>query len=179
MVQTGAAADPASGGEAARAGSGRWIVACLIMLGLAAAVTGIAFQRLQTRRCLAFYGPRVARRITSAPRVEVWRVRPTADGKGVVAFERVDASRAGGLVHLRRGLVEDANFDWQAAVDVGRLADDAWDLAFVFSEPGSPGGHATLVIDLDDGGSLAVVGQPGRVRLGRIARGLEKWIAGL
>jgi hypothetical protein len=112
----------------------------------------------------------------------VWRVRPTADGKGVVAFERVDASRAGGLVHLRRGLVEDANFAWdeQRADASGaarsRLPVAAWDVALVFADAETA---TVLVIDFDAaGGALAVVGQPGRIGLGRIAAGLEKWVGG-
>jgi len=151
----------------------------LVLLGLVGAVAGIAYQRLQTGRCLEFYGPEVARLVNAAPRVELLRLAPGGSPGHLVARDVRDVTLARGLVHLRRGLVEDANFDWQPAADVGRLADEVWDLAFVFSEPGTPHGRATLVFDMDDGGSLAVVGRPGRVRLGRIAPGLKKWIAGL
>ena len=41
---------------------GTWLVAALLLLGLAAAITGIWFQWQQTRRCLEFYGPAAARR---------------------------------------------------------------------------------------------------------------------
>ena len=165
--------------RAASPARGRSLVVGLVLLGLVGAVAGIAYQRLQTGRCLEFYGPEVARLVNAAPRVELLRLAPGGSPGRLVAREVRDVTLAKGLVHLRRGLVEDANFDWQPAADAGRLADEAWDLAFVFSEPGAPGGRATLVVDLDDGGTLAVVGQPGRVRLGRIARGLQKWIAGL
>ena len=38
-------------------------------------------------------------------------------------------------------------------------------------------GFRILVIDLDPSrGSLAAVGQPGRIGLGRIGPGLEKWV---
>jgi len=158
---------------------GRSLVVGLVLLGLAGAAAGIAYQRFQTRRCLWFYGPEVARLVNTAPRVELLRLAPGGSVGRLVAREVRDVTLAKGLVHLRRGLVEDANFDWQPAADAGRLPDEAWDLAFVFSDPGAAGGRATLVIDLDGGGTLAVVGQPGRVRLGRIARGLQKWIAGL
>ena len=56
---------------------GRRLVVGLVTLGVVAACVGIAWQRGQTRACLAFYGPEVARAITTAPRVELWsRVRP-------------------------------------------------------------------------------------------------------
>jgi len=151
-------------------------VAGLLLLGLAAAITGIWFQRHQTRRCLAFYGPAAARRIAAAPTVELLLVQPGAEPGRLVARSRIDISKAPGLVHLRRGLVEDANFNWQGtdAAVPERLPSDAWDVALVFSEPL---GRTTLVMDLDRaGGSLAAVGQPGRIGLGRIGPGLEKWI---
>ena len=50
-------------------GSGSVLVLGLLLLGWGAAVTGIWFQWGQTRRCLEFYGPRVARLIAEAPRV--------------------------------------------------------------------------------------------------------------
>ena len=40
---------------------GRSLVVGLVLLGLAAAATGIGYQRWQTGRCLEFYGPEVAR----------------------------------------------------------------------------------------------------------------------
>ena len=164
---------------------GTWLVAALLLLGLAAAVTGIWFQWQQTRRCLDFYGPAAARRIAAAPTVELLLVQPGAEPGRLVARSRIDISKAPGLVHLRRGLVEDANFNWQGtdarASGAGaggaapeRLPLDAWDVALVFSEPL---GRTTLVIDLDPSrGSLAAVGQPGRIGLGRIGPGLEKWV---
>ena len=164
---------------------GTWLVAALLLLGLAAAITGIWFQWQQTRRCLEFYGPAAARRIAAAPTVELLLMQPGAEPGRLVARSRIDISKAPGLVHLRRGLVEDANFNWQGtdarASGAGaggaapeRLPLDAWDVALVFSEPL---GRTTLVIDLDPSrGSLAAVGQPGRIGLGRIGPGLEKWV---
>ena len=164
---------------------GTWLVAALLLLGLAAAVTGIWFQWQQTRRCLDFYGPAAARRIAAAPTVELLLMQPGAEPGRLVARSRIDISKAPGLVHLRRGLVEDANFSWQGTdaraggggaggVAPERLPLDAWDVALVFSEPL---GRTTLVIDLDPSrGSLAAVGQPGRIGLGRIGPGLEKWV---
>ena len=155
---------------------GIWLVTGLLVLGLAAAFTGVWFQREQTRRCLEFYGPTAARRIAAAPTVELLLVQPGTTPRRLEGHRRIDVSKAPGLVHLRRGLVEDANFNWQsrgggnAATVTEPLPIDAWDVAFVFTNPGPADaavpsgdqGRTTLVIDLDSsGGSLAVVGQPG------------------
>jgi len=155
---------------------GTWLVAGLLLLGVAAAVTGVWFQRHQTRRCLEFYGPAEARRIAAAPTVELLLVQPGTGPGRLAAHTRIDVSKAPGLVHLRRGLVEDANFNWRSGDGAvpERLPIESWDVAIVFSEPL---GSTTLVIDFDpSGGALTVVGQPGRIGLGRIGPGLEKWI---
>jgi hypothetical protein len=176
---------------------GTWLVVGLLLLGLAAASTGVWFQRHQTRRCLEFYGPAAARRISAAPVVELLIVQPGGAPGRLACRTRIDVSKAPGLVHLRRGLVEDANFTWQATAtsaspearrpSEARLPAEVWDAALVFSEPAtsdaagnaerSGGGQTTLVIDIDPaGGAIAMLGQPGRMRLGRIGPGLEKWI---
>jgi hypothetical protein len=84
-------------------------------------------------------------------------------------------------VHLRRGLVEDANFLWSAEPAADRLPADTWDLGLVFSDPAVPEQPPTIfVIDFDDrGGHAAVVGRPGRVGLGRLEKGLRKWVEAL
>jgi hypothetical protein len=165
-----------------------------VLLGLAAAVAAILFQREQTRRCLEFYGPEHARRIAAAPVVELLFLEPAARPAAVAARARRDISSAAGLVHLRRGLVEDANFAWSdngagsrlaAAEASDRLPLDAWDIAIEFSEPGGPGGgtaarRTQLVFAFGPGGgAVTVVGRPGRIGLGRIGPGLEKWVRGL
>lgn len=157
------------------AGAGRWLVLGLLALGFAAAVTGILFQRQQTRRCLAFYGPDAARRITAAPRVRLV-VLEASGPRSVGAARSVDVSGAAGLVHLRRGLVEDANFRWPESPPREPLGANAWDYALEFSDAAG-GVVTTLVLDVDPaGGSLAVVGAPGRVALGRVGPGLATWI---
>ncbi len=176
---------------------GTWLVVGLLLLGVTAAVGAIWFQRQQTSRCLAFFGPVAARRITSAARVELLGVQPGGAPRRLASTTRIDVSKAPGLVHLRRGLVEDANFMWDekgAEAGVGSdseraMRDDrrgegssrssrplgCWDAALVFTD--RDGGRTTLVIDLDPhDGALAVVGQPGWICLGRIGRGLDAWI---
>ena len=158
--------------------SGSVLVLGLLLLGLGAAVTGIWFQWGQTRRCLEFYGPRVARLIAEAPRVELWTLEPGSSPRHLRGLDRQDVSQAPGLVHLRRGLVEDANFRWE---EVGNktapLPVAAWDSALMFATPEDGDSFAVLAIDFaEDGGALTVVGQPGRIGLGRLERGLQKWL---
>ena len=158
--------------------SGSVLVLGLRVRGWGAAVTGIWFQWGQTRRCLEFYGPRVARLIAEAPRVELWTLKPGSSPRRLLAVGRQDVSQAPGLVHLRRGLVEDANFRWEEVGDkVAPLPVAAWEKALVFTTPEAEESAAVLAIDFaEDGGALTVVGQPGRIGLGRLERGLQKWL---
>ena len=159
---------------------GTWLVVGLLLLGVAAAVAGIWFQRQQTRRCLDFYGAAAARRISTAPHVELLLLEPGSAPRRLRVSGRLDVSQAAGLVHLRRGLVEDANFRWPeggAAATPERLPLDSWDVAMVFSTAGVDGESEALVVDFDrSGGAIAVVGRPGRIGLGRLGAGLEKWM---
>jgi hypothetical protein len=160
---------------------GGLLVMGLLLMGLTAATVAVAFQRGQTERCLAFYGPQAAAAVSRSGHVELWRLAEV-DGR-LTAVERVEISAAKGLVHLRRGLVEDANFDWKAAASAeSPLPLGAWDWAIVFdgATPGGRSGQATqVVIDLGDdgiGGWISVVGQGGRIGLGRLGPGLATWI---
>jgi len=165
--------------------SGRHLVLGLMALGLVAALVGIGYQRRQTRGCLAFYGPEMARAITSARHVELWTgLRQGSDARHVVATARLDVSAAKGLVHLRRGLVEDANFRPLAGASPQTTA-PAWAYALVFSpEPVSRAGNGTregVVAVLFDGDAtgtprwLCVAGRPGQMPIGRIGPGIRSW----
>ncbi|MDA0254790.1 MAG: hypothetical protein O3C39_09480 [Planctomycetota bacterium] len=154
---------------------GGLIVMALLLLAIGLGVFAVWFQRDQTRRCLAFYGPEAARRIQSAPRVELWQLE--ARGEGVRAVARRDVSRGPGLVHLRRGLIEDFNYAWeQPGEGAARpLAGEAWDRALVFHD-GRAATGTIVAFDLDDAGAATVVGRPGRVGLGRLRAGLAAWL---
>ncbi len=147
----------------------------LIVIALGAAAFAVWFQWRQTRRCLAFYGPDVARAIQQAPRVELWRLAVAPPPRGIVAASRVDVSHAPGIVHLRHGLVEDANFTWEphgsARVDAA-----AWDGAIAFFGPDSEQPEAILAFGLHGAPSLTVVGQGGRIGLGRFGKALDRWL---
>lgn len=154
-----------------RPASGRWIVGGMVGLAVALALFAVGYQRAQTRRCLAFYGSDVARRIQEAPRVELWSL----GADGLQPAGRTDISAARGLVHLRRGLVEDANFAWDRAPSAA--AAPALALAF-FDHAGDADPATLLLLAVDEhGGSLSVAGREGTVALGRIHAGLQKWLA--
>jgi hypothetical protein len=167
--------------------SGMTLVIGLVILGISLASFAIWFQRHQTRRCLEFYGSSVARRIQTAPRVELWEPLSgntagntvgNSDGEGELAPRsgaalRFDVSRARGLVHLRRGLVEDANLDWAK-----RAASGPWNAALAFYDrPDDAEPAAVLAFDFDAaGGTLTLVGGGKPVGLGRLEKGLRAWL---
>jgi hypothetical protein len=160
------------------------VVVTVVLMAVALGAFAVWFQWGQTRRCLRFLGPEVAGTIQSAPAVEIWDLG--SDGERIWRTTSLDASHAPGLVHLRRGLIEDVNYDWDAGDHAGAavpLRSAAWDVAIVFHGPGpgaNPGASAqqtvVLAVDLDPPGSLTVVGRPGRVTLGRLRSGLAKWV---
>jgi hypothetical protein len=162
-------------------GRGTRVVVGILTLAIGLGLFALWFQWRQTRRCLDFYGTETARLIQRATRVEVWeRAAGTAatvgPGTASPSFERYDVSTARGLVHLRRGLVEDANLDW-SRLDEREVSAPAWDLALAFFEPaGAVTPAAVLLVErAADGGFLSVEGRPGRVGLGRLASGIERW----
>jgi hypothetical protein len=171
--------------------SGRVAVLLMVGLGAGLALFAILHQRNQTFRCLRFLGAPAARRIAAASHVELMRLRPGDHEGRPVAVERWDISSARGVVHLRRGLVEDANYDWSARdaerPDVGgRLPAAAWrwGIAFADSAGDVEAGDATILAlapagdDRGKTGWMTLVGAAGRVRLGRIDRGISTWIEG-
>lgn len=152
------------------------------LLGLASGlgVFAVWFQWGQTRRCLEFLGPVAAGQIQDAPIVELWSLA-VADGR-LQGIERLDISRAAGLVHLRRGLVEDVNYRWPAAGASGQRAGEhrlpaaAWDIALAFRSDPDAASATIVAFDLDGSGAMTLVGHPGRVELGRLRAGLRRWI---
>ncbi|MFM7043572.1 MAG: hypothetical protein ACKO35_15460 [Planctomycetaceae bacterium] len=158
-----------------RPAGGTALVLSLLAVAVGLASFAVWFQWQQTRRCLTFYGSDAAWLIQRAPRVEVWE-RTSADDAGVAGIRRWDVTSARGLVHLRRGLVEDANLDWDRS-DTRAIAADAWQFALAFFPESDPRGSPTvlLVERGDDGASLGVEGRPGRVGLGRLAVGIDRW----
>ena len=152
----------------------------LLLLAICLGLFAVWFQWGQTRRSLEFLGPVAAGRIQEAAIVELWSLVP-ADGR-LRGVDRLDISRAPGLVHLRRGLVEDVNYKWPAAGGSGagsgqaRLPAAAWDVALAFRDYSGDSEATILAFDLDGAGAMTLVGHAGRVELGRLGPGLQRWI---
>jgi hypothetical protein len=170
-----------------RSSIGTRLVLGLVLAGVGLAMFAVWFQWGQTRRCLDFFGSAAARRIQTAPRVELWSL--AAEGPTVRSVHRLDVSEAPGIVHLRRGLIEDVNYRWEVAgpQSAAPLPAAAWDQALAFFDTADSDAPATVVaFDLngplgvpDDSGHVpvaTVVGRAGRVPLGPIAPGLRRWI---
>jgi len=146
----------------------------MLAAGLVLAAFAVWFQWRQTRRCLGFYGGDVARLVQAAPRVELWILDPAAGTAPPEPLRRIDVSRAPGLVHLRRGLVEDANFSRDPAA--GRGSRPAWSVALAFfaAPEATP---AVLLFDTEsEPPTVAVAGRPGTLAAGPIAAGLRRWL---
>ena len=168
--------------------SGRVAVLLMVGLGAGLALFAILHQRNQTVRCLRFLGAPAARRIAASSHVELMRLQPGDHDGRLLAVERWDISSARGAVHLRRGLVEDANYDWTArhgdrSAIGGRLPATAWRWAIAFADSAGADDRTILAFapgDVDRGqaGWMTLVGAAGRVRLGRIDRGITSWIEG-
>ena len=164
---------------ASRSSSGRRVVAAIVLLGLCLAGFAFWFQWRQTRRCLGFLGADVAREISRAERVELWRLGSGGRPRRLTATAWHDVSRAPGLVHLRHALVEDASYVWSAVppdAGSGPQPVQEWGTALAFfSRRGVDVPAAVLVFD-DRFGTMTVVGRPGRVSLGRLGSGLDRWV---
>ena len=123
---------------------GAILVTLLVVAGLAAALAAVWNQYRQTHRALAFWGTEIVQLIETAATVELVDVASKMkrfDEANRVP-EPLDISRAPGLIHFRRSLLEDANFDW-AARDAA-VADGDWDFAVRFS-----GNEKTITVLLD------------------------------
>jgi hypothetical protein len=150
---------------------GTILVTLLVAAGLAAAIAAVWNQYSQTHRALKFWGAEVAQLIETATTVELIdlaarRARDTGGATDSPYPPPLDISRARGLIHFRRSLLEDANFDWTAKVDI--VPDHEWDYAVLFLDNVD---RVTVLFDLDRGVVDAAVLIP------KTARGIEEFFA--
>jgi hypothetical protein len=125
------------------------LVLLLLVAGLAAAGSALWHQYRQTHRALDYWGPDVARLIGHAPSVEL-TARPHGKSDSIPPDkmksvpQALDISEARGLVHFRRSLLEDQNFDWDREPPDTAMAH--WDYLVRFSDDTD---RVVLAFDLD------------------------------
>lgn len=129
------------------------LVLLLLIAGLAAATIAIWHQYQQTRQALGFWGPESVHLIGRAPSVELIALRSGKPDETGLAEKThgdpptVDISGARGLIHFRRSLLEDENFDWDADAPDATAVD--WEYAVRFAED-----EASIVLLFDLGRHL-------------------------
>ncbi|MEZ6069543.1 MAG: hypothetical protein R3C10_04555 [Pirellulales bacterium] len=112
--------------------SGTAVVLGLLLLALALATFAWLYARASDRRAQEAWGPERAALMAAAPTAELWELSrhdageldtTSADAPLLVDDEpmhivaRYDIAEARGVLHLRRGLIDDTSFDWDAAAD--------------------------------------------------------------
>jgi hypothetical protein len=138
---------------------GKIAILTMVVLACALGLTSVVYHRWASHGVLAWWGGDMARLIADAPQVEALRLQesaepanaaatmqpadwPVLDGKQYVVSQRKDVTSALGLDHLRRGLLDDANFLWSAAPPASV---PHWSNALVFSDGA---GRLVVVFDL-------------------------------
>jgi hypothetical protein len=152
------------------------LVIALTAAGLAAASVAVWYQHRQTRRALDLWGAAAAQSIERAAVVELVELEDggRAGGSSAVgiwdAEKAINISRARGLLHFRRSLLQDANFDWNSA-KTPTVSNSEWDYAVRFSDEDD---SVVVLFDLAQG-LVANRALPERVArvTERTSRGLE------
>lgn len=162
---------------------GKYVIAALAALGLIGAGGGWLYHRQTQKRAIAFWGSDAAALIVSAPEVQIAQLvadeplpDATADtvawaGRQWQRVARIDATRAPGMPHLRRRLVQDDSFDWSATPASHDLV---WQYALRFSDRGK---QATVLFDADCQWA-ALVETGATASVGPLARGLKTVLPG-
>ncbi|HEV3003452.1 MAG TPA: hypothetical protein VGX78_03280 [Pirellulales bacterium] len=158
---------------------GKHAILVVFAIGLIGAVGSSWYHRTAQRLVLEFWGPEAAILIVDAPRAEALRLAPAADDDGpdvdfggahFTVIERVDVSRAPGLIHLRQSLLHDGSFDWSAPSDDCR---PQWDYALRFSRDE----HVATVLVAFNCRRLKLAGSAREAGIAPLAAGLERFLA--
>jgi hypothetical protein len=139
---------------------GKYAIIGVLAVALAGALGSWWYHGQLQRRAISLWGRDVAELIQTAPQAELLKREPAGDGakddatngdRDVLAarglklaiVERRDASRAAGLIHLRRSLISDKSFLWSAPLEA---CQPRWRYALRFSDGERA---ATLLMDFD------------------------------
>ena len=133
--------------------SGTLVIVAIVLVGVSAAAFSVWYQQHQSQRSLQFWGAENARLIARAPVAEALRLDLSPEEsdcpdklevlRGTICVERRrEVSRAPGFSNIRRGLLQDASFDWDAVPPDNALS---WEFGLRFEENGR---EVALLFDL-------------------------------
>jgi hypothetical protein len=128
---------------------GKYIIATMLLLGLAAAAASFWHHRQASRRVLEYWGPENSQQILRASKVTALRFGEggPADGSATNIVEERDATPSRGVANIRQALVQDAAYDWDGE-SLDEIMD--WQYALRFSGPGDTGdGPLTVLFSFD------------------------------
>jgi hypothetical protein len=128
---------------------GKYIVLGILLLAILLAGGNMMFQARSSQRAVEYWGREAAQRMRAAPHVEVLQLSESesaaefvqAGSRRLSVVREVDASRAPGLLHVRRALTSDGLYDWEAKAPAGEIV---WRYALRFREDEN---ESTLLLD--------------------------------
>src|SRR5262245_41294466 len=108
---------------------GKLIVLAILLLAVGLAVVNMIVQTRASGRAVAHWGPEASHLILSAGGAEILKLEPVLPDSPVkpkteyldtsaqrfAIVRRRDISQAPGVLHVRRALVADSLYDWEAA----------------------------------------------------------------
>jgi hypothetical protein len=162
-------------------GGSRLVVGAMLVLSVAAAVYAIWYLRGLSRRAVEYYGSAAGQLILQAPHIEAWRLEPAAEGDSAASEQlsvegtplaiaaRQDVSQAPGITNVRRGLMNDASYDWG---EVPAIAPH-WTHALRFSDGDR---NVTLLFSHDPPRAM-MLGSDQRLSTRPVAAGLQAFFA--
>ncbi len=162
---------------------GKLLILSILLLALALAVFSIWYQRSLAWRSQEYFGPQAAELILQAPIVEALKLTPSSGfhanpperilsvgGQAVVIAQQRDVSTARGLANVRRGLLSDRSYDWDAAPAAGS---PTWDYALCFKHGDR---EATLLFSTEESQAL-LAGRSQSLSTSPVTAGLSAFFA--
>lgn len=169
--------------ESPRTVSGKWIILVFLVLALALASGAWEYYYRLQQRPLALWGAQAARLIIQAPEVEGWLLADanaedktegveevqaiTIGSRRLRVVERRELGDARGLLHLRKALMNDRSFDWDAEAP----KDVDWRYGLKFAK----GSETATVLFAPQAERVRILELGNKVSVAPIARGLEKF----
>lgn len=160
----------------------RLAIAAMLVVAVAAAVYAIWHLRGLSRRSVEYFGSSAGQLILQAAHIEAWRLKPadqldaastleTISGEGAKLgiIERRDVSEAPGITNVRRGLMNDASYDW----DASNAESPQWSHALRFSD----GNHQATLLFSHNPPQAMLSGSQQRLSTRPVAAGLQAFFS--